>query len=63
VTVAFDNTILSSLLNPKGDVLNDPATGAPLVEAKKRAESVVQIIQKFDLIPENWIVLSWSFSP
>ena len=41
MTVAFDNTMLSILLNPEGDIPNDPATGAPVVEAKARAEFVL----------------------
>lgn len=46
MTVAFDNTMLSILLNPNGKIPDDPATGAPVVEARARAESVVQRIQK-----------------
>lgn len=46
MTVAFDNTMLSILLNPDGDVPNDPQTGAPVTEAQARAEAVVQSIQK-----------------
>lgn len=46
MTVAFDNTMLSILLNPDDDVPNDPATGEPVLEAKARAESVIQSIQK-----------------
>jgi len=46
VTVAFDNTMLSILLNPNGKVPLDADTGLEIPEAKARAESVVQLIQK-----------------
>jgi predicted nucleic acid-binding protein len=46
VTVAFDNTMLSALLNPDGKVPDDPATGEPLAFGRQRAEAVVQKIQK-----------------
>lgn len=38
--------MLSILLNPGGRIPDDPATGLPVVEAKARAEAVVQTIQK-----------------
>lgn len=46
MTAAFDNTMLSILLNPDGDIPHDPATNAPVTEANARAESVVQQLQK-----------------
>jgi len=46
MTVAFDNTMLSILLNPDGDVPLDGTTGNAVTDAKSRAESVVQQIQK-----------------
>ncbi|KQX26089.1 MULTISPECIES: PIN domain-containing protein [unclassified Sphingomonas] len=46
MTVAFDNTMLSILLNPKGSIPDDPQTGLPVSDAKARADSVVQKIQK-----------------
>lgn len=46
MTVAFDNTMLSILLNPGGKVPLDPATGLEIPHAKERAEYVVQQIQK-----------------
>lgn len=46
MTVAFDNTMLSILLNPQGRVPDDPSTGKPVEKAKERAEDVVQKIQK-----------------
>jgi predicted nucleic acid-binding protein len=44
--VGFDNTMLSILLNPSGKVPDHPDTKQPVEEAKARAESVVQAIQK-----------------
>lgn len=46
MTVAFDNTMLSILLNPDGKVPDDPSTGRPVEKAKERAEDVVQSLQK-----------------
>ena len=46
MTVAFDNTMLSILFNPDGEVPADPTTNLPVVEAKSRAESVIQSLQK-----------------
>lgn len=46
MTVAFDNTMLSILLNPDGAIPEDPETGQPVQEAKARAESVIQQLQK-----------------
>lgn len=44
--VAFDNTMLSILLNPDGKVPQDPSTRLPVDFAKERAESVVVMLQK-----------------
>lgn len=46
MSAAFDNTILSVLLNPNGNIPFDPATGQPVVEAKARAEAVIHDLQK-----------------
>lgn len=46
MTAAFDNTMLSVLLNPDGRIPADPATGQPVVEAKARAEAVINDLQK-----------------
>lgn len=46
MTVAFDNTMLSILLNPTGDIPTDKSTGLEVSEAQARAESVVQAVQK-----------------
>lgn len=46
MTAAFDNTMLSILLNPGGKVPLDPETGKEVEGAKARAESVVQTLQK-----------------
>ena len=46
MTVAFDNTMLSILLNPNGEIPIDPATNEPVVDAKARAQSVIHAIQK-----------------
>lgn len=46
MTVAFDNTMLSILLNPNGNVPLDRETGLEIPAAKERAEAVVQLIQK-----------------
>lgn len=46
MTVGFDNTMLSILLNPDGKIPDDPNTGAPVIEAKARAEAVVHVVQK-----------------
>jgi predicted nucleic acid-binding protein len=46
VTVAFDNTMLSILLNPTGRIPFFRGTQVRVDHAKERAESVVQMIQK-----------------
>lgn len=46
MTVAFDNTMLSVLLNPDGKVPDDKNTGLPVEHARQRAEHVVQLVQK-----------------
>ena len=47
--VAFDNTMLSMLLNPDGRVPLIPGTDSPIELAKQRAESVVVMIEKSEL--------------
>lgn len=44
--VAFDNTMLSILLNPDGQIPNDTATGKPVEAATERADGLVQELQK-----------------
>ena len=44
--VGFDNTMLSILLNPNGRIPSDPATGQPVVDAKRRAENLVSQLGK-----------------
>lgn len=44
--VAFDNTMLSVLLNPDSHGPDDPATGLPIEMAKERAESIVADLEK-----------------
>jgi len=44
--VAFDNTMLSILLNPNAKIPNVEGTEIPLELAKERAESVIESIQK-----------------
>ena len=44
--VAFDNTMLSALLNPNGKPIYHPGTDNPLEFALERAESVVAMIEK-----------------
>jgi hypothetical protein len=44
--VGFDNTMLSILLNQNGRVPLDPATGQPVVMAKRRAEYLVESLGK-----------------
>ena len=44
--VGFDNTFLSILLNPNGNIPSDPTTGKPVVMAKRRAEFLVDILGK-----------------
>lgn len=44
--VAFDNTMLSILLNPMGKIPNASGTNIPVELAKDRAESVIESIQK-----------------
>ena len=46
MTVAFDNTMLSILLNPNGKIPLDPETKLEIPAAKERAEAVVAMIQK-----------------
>lgn len=46
MTVAFDNTMLSILLNPDGKTPNDPETKKPVEHAKERAEHLVEGLQK-----------------
>lgn len=46
MTVAFDNTILSALLNPQGRLPLDPTSDQPLEYGRERAESVVAQIEK-----------------
>jgi hypothetical protein len=43
---AFDNTMLSVLLNPSGKVPCVPGTDTPVDMAKERAEGVVEAIEK-----------------
>lgn len=43
---AFDNTMLSILLNPDGTIPKDDETGKPVELAKERAESVVHALEK-----------------
>ena len=44
--VAFDNTILSILLNPNGKPVYHPGTDTPVELALERAQSVVALIEK-----------------
>lgn len=44
--VGFDNTFLSILLNPSGNIPSDPTTGKPVVMAKRRAEFLVDTLGK-----------------
>lgn len=44
--VAFDNTMLSVLLNPDGQIPADPETDKPVEAAKERADGLVQDLQK-----------------
>ena len=44
--VAFDNTMLSILLNPNGQIPLDKDTKAPVDMAKERAEGLIQTMQK-----------------
>jgi predicted nucleic acid-binding protein len=44
--VAFDNTMLSILLNPDGNVPEDKITKLPVTMARERAELRVQLLQK-----------------
>lgn len=44
--VAFDNTMLSVLLNPEGGAVYEPGTDTPLDCARDRADSVVAQIEK-----------------
>jgi len=46
VTVAFDNTFLSALLNPNDRARLQPETGKPLDFCKERAEAVVAKVEK-----------------
>jgi hypothetical protein len=44
--VGFDNTMLSILLNLTAKIPLDPATGQPVVMAKRRAEYLVESLAK-----------------
>lgn len=44
--VAFDNTMLSILLNPDGQIPEDKDTKQPVTNAKLRAEHIVALMQK-----------------
>jgi hypothetical protein len=44
--VGFDNTLLSILLNPNGRIPLDPTTGKPIADAKRRAEYLVEKLEK-----------------
>lgn len=44
--VAFDNTMLSILLNPNGKIPHAEGTKMPVDLAKERAESVIDLVQK-----------------
>ncbi len=44
--VAFDNTMLSILLNPKGRVPLDQSTGREVEHARERGEALIQKLQK-----------------
>lgn len=44
--VAFDNTMLSILLNPNGKIPNAEGTKTPVEMARERAESVIDMVQK-----------------
>jgi hypothetical protein len=44
--VGFDNTMLSILLNPASGIPLDPATGQPVLMAKRRAEALVESLGK-----------------
>lgn len=46
MTVAFDNTILSALLNPQGRLPFEPGTDRPLEFGRERAEAVVAKVEK-----------------
>lgn len=46
MSVAFDSTMLSLLLNPKSGVPNDPATGRPVEWPKERVQGLVEKLQK-----------------
>ena len=44
--VGFDNTFLSILLNPNGEIPLDPQTGQPVAMARRRAEYLVETLGK-----------------
>jgi predicted nucleic acid-binding protein len=44
--VAFDSTMLSTLLNPNSGVPDDPATGKPLEWPKERVEGLINELSK-----------------
>ena len=44
--IAFDNTMLSALLNPDGKPVRVPGTSIPLEFAKERAETIVAQLEK-----------------
>lgn len=45
-SVAFDNTMMSILLNPEGQIPDDVATGKPVDGAKERAEGLIKRLEK-----------------
>ena len=44
--VAFDSTMLSTLLNPDAAVPNDPETGKPVDCARERVQGLVEKLAK-----------------
>lgn len=44
--VAFDSTMLSTLLNPRAGVPNDPSTGRPVEWPRERIQGLVAKLQK-----------------
>ncbi len=46
MTVAFDNTFLSILLNPSGNIPIDPESGAPIASCKERAVAAVEKLDR-----------------
>lgn len=45
-SIAFDNTMLSVILNPNGRVPDDPDTRKPVEYAKDRADALIQKLEK-----------------